>query len=74
LPNRIITHLKKLDALRDRTDEQVDKTMEIIADNIDLLLQNPKKFMKSISIEYLKKEKHIFSEARKEGKLLRESI
>ncbi len=74
MPSRIVAHLKKLDTLRDRTDEQVDKTMAVIADNIDLLLQNPKRFLKSISIEFLKKEKHVFKEARKEGKALRKSL
>ncbi len=69
--NRIITHLKKLDDLRDETDEQVNEMMLKIADNIDLFMAKPKEFLKAISIEYLKKGKKVFSKAQKEGELLR---
>jgi len=74
LPNRIKSHLKKLDTLRDRTDEKTNEMMDKMADNIDLLIAKPKEFLKAISIEWLKKEKNLFSQARKEGKSLRHSL
>ena len=74
MPNRIKAHLKRLDTLRDRTDKKTDEMMNKIADNIDLLIAKPKEFLRGISIEWLKKEKNLFSQARKEGKRLRHSI
>ena len=74
MPNRIISHLKKLDGLRDKTDEQVNDMMLKIADNIDLFLKKPKEFLRAISIEYLKKEKNTLTKAKKEGEMLRRSL
>jgi len=66
--------LKKLDGLRDKTDEQVNDMMLKIADNIDLFLKKPKEFLRAISIEYLKKEKNTLTKAKKEGEMLRRSL
>ena len=74
MPNRIKTHLKKLDTFRDEVDEGTDKMMGLIANNIDVFLKKPKEFLKAISIEFLKENKSLFSGARKEGKLLQKSL
>ena len=74
MPNRIKTHLKKLDTFRDEVDEGTDKMMGLIANNIDVFLKKPKEFLKAISIEFLKEKKSLFSGARKEGKLLQKSL
>ena len=74
LPDKIVQHLKKLDTLRDRIDEKTDKMFELMAKNVDLLMKNPKNFMKAISVEFLKEEKDLFSKARKEGKQLKKIL
>jgi hypothetical protein len=70
LPDRIIKHLKKLDVLRDKVDEDSDKMMGVMSDKVDDLLKNPRAFLRAISIEFLKENKGLFSQARKEGKEL----
>lgn len=74
MPHRIVKHLKKLDVLRDRVDEGSDKMMGIMADRVDDLLKSPRSFLKAISIEFLKENKGLFSQARKEGKELQRTL
>ncbi len=74
MPHRIVKHLKKLDVLRDKVDEDSDKMMGIMADKVDDLLKDPQAFLKAVSIEFLRENKGLFSQARKEGKELQRTL